>query len=94
MVEFSPGLPNHGAFFFLTNQQGSCWNQYLDRSRACYHLRIISRIDRPFSLCVGGHEAFEHGDNQSAAVIQPFRYVVQIHISRPGIGASSFEQIW
>jgi hypothetical protein len=28
MVEFSPALPYHGAFFFLTNQQGSCWNQY------------------------------------------------------------------
>ena len=27
MVEFSPALPYHGAFFFLTNQQGSCWNQ-------------------------------------------------------------------
>jgi hypothetical protein len=24
MVEFSPGFPNHGAFFFLTYQQGSC----------------------------------------------------------------------
>ena len=23
MVEFSPALPYHGAFFFLTNQQGS-----------------------------------------------------------------------
>ena len=27
-VEFSPALPYHGAFFFRTNQQGSCWNQY------------------------------------------------------------------
>ena len=23
-AEFSPGFPYHGAFFFLTNQQGSC----------------------------------------------------------------------
>jgi hypothetical protein len=28
MVEFSPALPYQGAFFFRTNQQGSCWNQY------------------------------------------------------------------
>jgi len=27
IVEFSPALPNHGAFFFRTYQQGSCWNQ-------------------------------------------------------------------
>jgi len=27
IVEFSPGLPYHGAFFFLTYQAGSCWNQ-------------------------------------------------------------------
>lgn len=28
MVEFSePGLPYHGAFFFRTYQQGSCWYQ-------------------------------------------------------------------
>jgi hypothetical protein len=27
MVEFSPGFPYHGAFFFRTYQQGSCWNQ-------------------------------------------------------------------
>jgi hypothetical protein len=27
IVEFSPGLPYHGAFFFLTYQHGSCWNQ-------------------------------------------------------------------
>ena len=27
MVEFSPALPNQGAFFFRTYQQGSCWNQ-------------------------------------------------------------------
>ena len=26
-VEFSPALPNHGAFFFRTYQHGSCWNQ-------------------------------------------------------------------
>ena len=24
MVEFSPAFPNHGAFFFLTYQHGSC----------------------------------------------------------------------
>ena len=24
IVEFSPALPYHGAFFFRTNQQGSC----------------------------------------------------------------------
>ncbi len=24
MVEFSPALPNQGAFFFRTYQQGSC----------------------------------------------------------------------
>ena len=24
MVVFSPALPNHGAFFFRTYQQGSC----------------------------------------------------------------------
>ena len=27
MVEFSPACPYHGAFFFRTNQDGSCWNQ-------------------------------------------------------------------
>jgi hypothetical protein len=27
IVEFSPGLRNHGAFFFLTYQAGSCSNQ-------------------------------------------------------------------
>jgi hypothetical protein len=27
MVEFSPALPNQGAFFFRTYQQGSRWNQ-------------------------------------------------------------------
>src|SRR6516164_5055882 len=25
IVEFSPALPYQGAFFFRTNQQGSCW---------------------------------------------------------------------
>jgi hypothetical protein len=24
IVEFSPAFPNHGAFFFRTNQHGSC----------------------------------------------------------------------
>jgi len=27
MVVFSPGWPNHGAFFLRTYQHGSCWNQ-------------------------------------------------------------------
>jgi hypothetical protein len=27
MVEFPPAFPYHGAFFFCTNQHGSCWNQ-------------------------------------------------------------------
>src|ERR1700693_6290658 len=27
-VEFSPAFPYHGAFFFRTNQAGSCANQY------------------------------------------------------------------
>jgi hypothetical protein len=27
IVEFSPAFPYHGALTFLTNQQGSCWNQ-------------------------------------------------------------------
>jgi hypothetical protein len=27
MVEFSPAFQDYGAFFFLTYQQGSCWNQ-------------------------------------------------------------------
>lgn len=27
MVEFLPAFPYHGAFFFYTNQHGSCWNQ-------------------------------------------------------------------
>jgi hypothetical protein len=27
VIEFSPALPNHGAFFLRTYQQGSCWNQ-------------------------------------------------------------------
>jgi hypothetical protein len=27
IVEFSPGFPYHGAFYFRTFQQGSCWNQ-------------------------------------------------------------------
>src|SRR4051794_21000014 len=25
IVEFSPAMPYHGAFFFRTNQHGSCW---------------------------------------------------------------------
>jgi hypothetical protein len=28
IVEFSPAFPYQGAFFFRTNQHGSCWNQY------------------------------------------------------------------
>jgi hypothetical protein len=30
IVEFSPGLPNHGAFFFLTYQHGSTDTTMLD----------------------------------------------------------------
>ena len=33
IVEFSPAFPYQGAFFFRTNQQGSCWNQYSVRVR-------------------------------------------------------------
>jgi hypothetical protein len=27
ILEYSPALPYQGSFFFLINQQGSCWNQ-------------------------------------------------------------------
>src|ERR1017187_3712834 len=40
-VEFSPAFPYQGAFFFLTNQQGSCWNQYSVRVRT---VRCLSQM--------------------------------------------------
>src|SRR5262249_27243551 len=41
IVEFSPALPNQGAFFLRTNQQGSCWNQYRVRVRT---VRVLSQM--------------------------------------------------
>src|ERR1022692_4933497 len=41
IVEFSPALPYHGAFFFRTNQHGSCWNQYSVRVRT---VRCLSQM--------------------------------------------------
>src|SRR5437868_492935 len=42
IVEFSPAFPNHAAFFFRTNQQGSCWNQY----------KVLVRTVRPLSQMI------------------------------------------
>src|ERR1039458_5371455 len=41
IVEFSPALPYHGAFFFRTNQHGSFWNQYSVRVRT---VRCLSQM--------------------------------------------------
>ena len=41
IVEFSPAFLYQGAFFFLTNQQGSCWNQY----------NVLDRLALPEQAC-------------------------------------------